>query len=44
MIEVMITVKLKDRNYNTNVIVHKGISEQDIQRLAEEQVMKQWGI
>ncbi|WP_042454713.1 BA3454 family stress response protein [Neobacillus dielmonensis] len=44
MIEVMVTVQFKNRNYNTNVIVQKGMTDKEIKRLAEEQVMKQWRI
>ncbi|MDM8151072.1 BA3454 family stress response protein [Priestia megaterium] len=44
MIEVFVTVKIKDKNYKTNVIVHKGLTKEEIISLAEEQVKKQWDL
>lgn len=44
MIEVTVTVKYKDRNYKTNVIVSKDMSFEEIKILAKEQVVKQWGV
>ncbi|WP_251552114.1 BA3454 family stress response protein [Neobacillus muris] len=44
MMEVMVTVRFKDRNYNTNVLVHKGMTDEEIKRLAEEQVIRQWNL
>lgn len=44
MIEVFVTVNVKDRNYLTNVIVKKETPWEKIKRIAEEQVKKQWGI
>ncbi|MBA9027170.1 BA3454 family stress response protein [Peribacillus huizhouensis] len=41
MIEVFVTVKCKGKNYQTNVIAHKGISAEEIKLLAEKQVLKQ---
>jgi hypothetical protein len=43
MKEVFVTVNYKNRNYITNVIVSKEMNREHIQRLAEEQVLKQWG-
>jgi hypothetical protein len=43
MKEVFVTVNYKDKNYVTNVIVSKETNNEHIQRLAEEQVLKQWG-
>ncbi|WP_413299749.1 BA3454 family stress response protein [Bacillus sp. 1P10SD] len=44
MIEVFVTVNYKEKNYNTNVIVKKDTAWANIQRLAEEQIKKQWDI
>lgn len=44
MIEVFITVNFKDRNYQTNVIVKKEMTWEKMNRLAEEQVKKQWNL
>ncbi|MGM7722211.1 BA3454 family stress response protein [uncultured Metabacillus sp.] len=44
MIEVFITVNYKDRSYQTNVIVNKNMTLENINRLAEEQVKKQWNL
>jgi hypothetical protein len=44
MIEVVVTVKNKDRKYQTNVIVEKEMAWGKIKRIAEEQVKKQWNI
>ncbi|MGM0877347.1 MAG: BA3454 family stress response protein [Bacillota bacterium] len=44
MIEVFITVNFKDRNYQTNVIVKKDMTWEKMNRLAEEQVKKQWNL
>ncbi|TCN25107.1 BA3454 family stress response protein [Mesobacillus foraminis] len=43
MKEVFVTVNYKNKNYITNVIVSKEMNREHIQRLAEEQVLKQWG-
>lgn len=43
MKEVTVIVNYKDRNYLTNVLVSKETNQENIQRLAEEQVLKQWG-
>ncbi|MEH7749457.1 BA3454 family stress response protein [Neobacillus drentensis] len=42
MMEITVTVKFQGKNYLTNVIAHKKVSEQEILRLAEEQVRQQW--
>lgn len=42
MREVFLTVKYKGKNYQTNVIVKREIALDQIKRLAEEQVEKQW--
>ncbi|KKI90525.1 molecular chaperone [Bacillus sp. SA1-12] len=44
MIEVIITVNYKDRYYQTNVIVNKNMTFEKINRLAEEQIKKQWNL
>ncbi|WHY75219.1 BA3454 family stress response protein [Neobacillus sp. WH10] len=44
MIEVTVTVKYKERNYQTNVIANKEMSWEKIKLLAKEQVEKQWGV
>ncbi|MGE6259721.1 BA3454 family stress response protein [Heyndrickxia sporothermodurans] len=44
MIEVFMTVKYKNRNYQTNVIVSKDTIWAKIRQLAEEQVKKQWNL
>lgn len=44
MIEVIVAVKYKDKNYLTNVIANKDMSVEKIKRIAKEQVIKQWGI
>ncbi|MGX6445218.1 BA3454 family stress response protein [Neobacillus sp. K501] len=43
MVEVFVTVHLNGRNYQTNVIANKELSCEKIKRIAEEQVIKQWG-
>lgn len=43
MIEVTVTVKYKDRNYKTNVLANKDMTVEEINVLAKEQVVKQWG-
>lgn len=42
MIEVFVKVELKGKTYQTNVIVRKGVTEEEIISLAKEQVRKQW--
>ncbi|NHM32506.1 BA3454 family stress response protein [Neobacillus terrae] len=44
MVEVIVTVNYKNKNYQTNVIVNKEMSWEKIRLLAEEQVARQWGI
>lgn len=44
MIEVFVTVKYKNKNYQTNVIVNKDMSREKINLIAKEQVIKQWGV
>lgn len=43
MIEINVIVKYKGRHYQTNVIARKGIADEEVKRLAEAQVSKQWG-
>jgi len=43
MVEVRITVRYEGLNYQTNVIAYKGMSDDEIKRLAQEQVIQQWG-
>jgi hypothetical protein len=42
MIEITLTVEMYGKQYQTNVIARKGTIKEDIIRLAEEQVKKQW--
>jgi predicted transcriptional regulator len=44
MVEVIVTVNFKNKNYQTNVIVNKDLSCEKIRLLAEEQVAKQWSM
>lgn len=44
MIEVFVTVKYKGKNYQTNVIVSKEMSVENISRIAERQIERQWGV
>jgi len=44
MIEVIVTVNYKEKNYQTNVIANKEMSYEKIKRIAKEQVVKQWGV
>lgn len=41
MIEIFVTVKHRGKNYQMNVIAHKGITGEEIKLLAEKQVLKQ---
>jgi hypothetical protein len=43
MIEITVTVSFKGKNYKTNVIAKKGITDKAINSIAEKQVLKQWG-
>ncbi|RLL41340.1 BA3454 family stress response protein [Oceanobacillus piezotolerans] len=43
MIEIIVTVEYKGKNYQTNVIANKGITCEKVKFLAKEQVLKQWG-
>lgn len=42
MIEITVTVRFQGKNYLTNVIAHKEVTEEEILCMAEEQVRKQW--
>jgi hypothetical protein len=42
MCEVTVTVELNGKQYQTNVIAHKEMSDEVIKNLAEKQVLKQW--
>lgn len=42
MMEITVTVRFQGKNYQTNVITHKGVIEEEIIRLAEDQIRKQW--
>ena len=42
MCEVTVTVELKGKKYQTNVIANKEMSDEAIKYLAEKQVIKQW--
>ena len=39
---VEVTVELKGNKYQTNVIANKGMSDEAVKYLAEEQILKQW--
>lgn len=42
MVEVTVTINFQGKNYQTNVIVNKGASSEQIYQLAQKQVRKQW--
>lgn len=42
MVQVNVKVNFKGKNYLTNVITNHNTSDEEIQRLAREQVKKQW--
>ncbi|ALC80544.1 MULTISPECIES: BA3454 family stress response protein [Bacillus] len=42
MVEITVLVNFQGRNYQTNVIVDRKIAKEEILRLAQEQVEKQW--
>ncbi|MCP1156392.1 MULTISPECIES: BA3454 family stress response protein [Bacillus] len=42
MVQVTVTVNHGGKNYMTNVIAHRGTQEEEIARLAQEQVQRQW--
>lgn len=42
MVEVTVTVSFKGKNYITNVITSQNTDEEEIFRVAYEQVQKQW--
>jgi hypothetical protein len=44
MVEIIVTVEYKGKNYLTNVIADKGMTGEEIKLLAENQVSKQWSI
>lgn len=44
MMEVFLIVNYKGKNYQTNVIVEREMAWDQIKRLAEAQVEKQWRI
>lgn len=44
MREITVTVDYKGKNYLTNVIAHRDTSEEEVMKLAREQVLKQWTI
>ncbi|WP_026693186.1 BA3454 family stress response protein [Peribacillus kribbensis] len=44
MYEVFVSVSINGRIYQTNVLAEKGMSDKMIQRIAREQVAKQWQI
>lgn len=43
MKEVVVTVEYEGLKYKTNVIAYKGMSDDEIKRLAKKQVIQQWG-
>ena len=42
MVQINVTVHFRGKNYLTNVITTNNTSEEEILRLASEQVRKQW--
>lgn len=42
MIQVDVTITFNGKRYLTNVIINPNTSEEEIHRLAYEQVQKQW--
>lgn len=44
MIEIIVTVQYKGKNFQTNVLAEKGTTCEKIKQVAEEQVIKQWSI
>ncbi len=42
MVQVEVTVNFEGRSYLTNVITNRETSDDEIFRLAYEQVLKQW--
>jgi hypothetical protein len=42
MIEITVTVNYRGQDYQTNVIVNKRARKEEVLRLAQEQVTKQW--
>lgn len=42
MIQIDVTVIYNGKGYITNVITHRNTSDEEILRLAYEQVQKQW--
>lgn len=42
MVQVEVTITFEGKSYLTNVIINRETSDDEIQRLAFEQVQKQW--
>ncbi|MEH7335249.1 BA3454 family stress response protein [Neobacillus drentensis] len=42
MVEVTVKLQLRGKNYLTNVIVKKDTPEEQILRIAQKQIEKQW--
>jgi hypothetical protein len=42
MVEVTVKLHYKGKNYLTNVIVNKNTPQEQILRIAHEQIKKQW--
>jgi hypothetical protein len=42
MLQINVTVNFKGKNYLTNVLAHRNTTDEEILRLAFEQVQKQW--
>lgn len=42
MVEVTVVVNYLGKNFQTNVITNKFNTQEEIMRLAKEQVIKQW--
>ncbi|MFJ5715313.1 BA3454 family stress response protein [Neobacillus sp. NPDC093127] len=42
MVQVDVTITFEGKNYLTNVITNQDTSDEEILRLAYEQVQKQW--
>lgn len=42
MVQVEVTITIEGKSYLTNVITHRDTTDEEIMRLAFEQVQKQW--
>ncbi|MFD9626454.1 BA3454 family stress response protein [Peribacillus muralis] len=44
MIEIFVKVTIGEKSYQTNVVAQKGTANEEIIKLAEEQVRRQWSL